>query len=163
MELLDIVGLVSSHVGFYRGVPVSLEPLSASSHKPAKVPLISCNFFLPESPISSDLHILCFPCCSSLSAWKPDVPSSVLSVHLVCEKCRLVPFCLVDIPCTFCCTVSYRSEAQVKHYHIKKNGEGKFFLAEKHAFKTIPELIYYHKHNCAGLCFENMLTTCDLH
>lgn len=39
----------------------------------------------------------------------------------------------------------------VKHYHIKINAENKYFLADKHPFLTIPELIYYHKHNCAGL------------
>jgi len=38
----------------------------------------------------------------------------------------------------------------VKHYHIRQNVEGRYYLAEKHAFPTIPELIYYHKHNCAG-------------
>ena len=41
----------------------------------------------------------------------------------------------------------------VKHYHIRQNAEGLYYLAEKHAFQTIPELVYYHKHNCAGLLF----------
>lgn len=43
------------------------------------------------------------------------------------------------------------SEGIVKHYHIKKNNEGHFFIAEKHAFPTIQELIHYHKHDSAGL------------
>jgi len=38
----------------------------------------------------------------------------------------------------------------VKHYHIRQNTEGLYYLADKHPFPTIPELIYYHKHNCAG-------------
>lgn len=39
----------------------------------------------------------------------------------------------------------------VKHYHIKMDSDDKYFLSDKHPFATIPELIYYHKHNCAGL------------
>lgn len=39
----------------------------------------------------------------------------------------------------------------VKHYHVKKDSNDKFFLSDKHRFATIPELIYYHKHDCAGL------------
>lgn len=40
---------------------------------------------------------------------------------------------------------------QVKHYHIKTNSKGQFYLTEKHQFPTIEELIFYHKHNSAGL------------
>lgn len=43
------------------------------------------------------------------------------------------------------------SEGHTKHYHIKQSNDGQYFVADKHLFKTIPELIYYHKHNCAGL------------
>ncbi|XP_057710570.1 tyrosine-protein kinase Tec isoform X2 [Corythoichthys intestinalis] len=41
----------------------------------------------------------------------------------------------------------------VKHYRIKET-EGppeQFYLAEKHVFRSIPELIAYHQHNAAGL------------
>ncbi|TDG99418.1 hypothetical protein EPR50_G00194200 [Perca flavescens] len=41
----------------------------------------------------------------------------------------------------------------IKHYHIKVN-QGtpqQFYLAEKHLFSSIPDLIEYHKHNAAGL------------
>ncbi|XP_026178329.1 tyrosine-protein kinase Tec isoform X2 [Mastacembelus armatus] len=43
--------------------------------------------------------------------------------------------------------------AAIKHYHIKEiQGSAKqFYLAEKHLFSSIPELIEYHKHNAAGL------------
>ena len=44
----------------------------------------------------------------------------------------------------------FRRDGQVRHYHIKKNGE-QFYLAEKHMFLTIPDLIYYHKHNAGGI------------
>ncbi len=40
----------------------------------------------------------------------------------------------------------------IKHYHIKETqGSPKqFYLAEKHLFSSIPDLIEYHKHNAAG-------------
>nr|XP_046236045.1 tyrosine-protein kinase Tec isoform X2 [Scatophagus argus] len=43
--------------------------------------------------------------------------------------------------------------AAIKHYHIKESQTvpRQFYLAEKHQFGTIPELIEYHKHNAAGL------------
>nr|XP_046262891.1 tyrosine-protein kinase ITK/TSK [Scatophagus argus] len=42
---------------------------------------------------------------------------------------------------------------RVKHYQIRQTetGEAAFYLAEKYLFSTIPELIYYHQHNAAGL------------
>ncbi|KAM9836648.1 tyrosine-protein kinase Tec [Aulostomus maculatus] len=41
----------------------------------------------------------------------------------------------------------------IKHYHIKEtlSSPKQFYLAEKHLFSTIPELITYHQHNAAGL------------
>ncbi|XP_053272605.1 tyrosine-protein kinase Tec isoform X3 [Pleuronectes platessa] len=43
--------------------------------------------------------------------------------------------------------------AVIKHYHIKETQDSppQFYLAEKHLFSSIPELIEYHKHNAAGL------------
>ncbi|XP_035206286.1 tyrosine-protein kinase Btk29A-like isoform X1 [Stegodyphus dumicola] len=43
------------------------------------------------------------------------------------------------------------SQPHVKHYHIKTNAKGEYYLSEKHAFPTVEDLIYYHKHNSAGL------------
>jgi len=49
-----------------------------------------------------------------------------------------------------------------KHYHIKQTPEGLYYLVEKHTFKTIQELIHYHKHNAAGMldctndCFRSL-------
>uniref|UniRef100_A0A8C4C742 Tyrosine-protein kinase n=1 Tax=Denticeps clupeoides TaxID=299321 RepID=A0A8C4C742_9TELE len=41
---------------------------------------------------------------------------------------------------------------RVKHYQIRQSPEsGKFYLAEKYLFNTIPALIQYHQHNAAGL------------
>ncbi|KAF6724022.1 Tyrosine-protein kinase Tec [Oryzias melastigma] len=41
----------------------------------------------------------------------------------------------------------------IKHYHIKQTETSppQYYLAEKHLFYSIPELIEYHKHNAAGL------------
>uniref|UniRef100_A0A669EFT4 Tyrosine-protein kinase n=1 Tax=Oreochromis niloticus TaxID=8128 RepID=A0A669EFT4_ORENI len=42
---------------------------------------------------------------------------------------------------------------RVKHYQIRQTetSPASFYLAEKYLFSTIPELIYYHQHNAAGL------------
>ncbi|XP_069129754.1 tyrosine-protein kinase Btk-like isoform X2 [Argopecten irradians] len=42
-------------------------------------------------------------------------------------------------------------DGMVRHYHIKKNDDGKYFISEKYAFASISELIHYHKHNAGGL------------
>ncbi|XP_006872735.1 PREDICTED: tyrosine-protein kinase TXK [Chrysochloris asiatica] len=42
------------------------------------------------------------------------------------------------------------SEATIKHYQIKKNDSGQCYVAERHLFQSIPELIQYHQHNAAG-------------
>ncbi|KAH0616211.1 hypothetical protein JD844_027167, partial [Phrynosoma platyrhinos] len=39
----------------------------------------------------------------------------------------------------------------IRHYHIKETPQKQYYLAEKHLFNSIPELIEYHKHNAAGL------------
>uniref|UniRef100_A0A6J0VEI6 Tyrosine-protein kinase n=1 Tax=Pogona vitticeps TaxID=103695 RepID=A0A6J0VEI6_9SAUR len=41
----------------------------------------------------------------------------------------------------------------IKHYHIKETSDNpkKYYVAEKHVFNCIPELINYHQHNSGGL------------
>ncbi|XP_031647479.1 tyrosine-protein kinase Tec isoform X1 [Oncorhynchus kisutch] len=43
--------------------------------------------------------------------------------------------------------------AAIRHYHIKETSgcPRQFYLAEKHLFTLIPDLIEYHNHNAAGL------------
>ncbi|XP_045920631.1 tyrosine-protein kinase Tec isoform X1 [Micropterus dolomieu] len=50
-------------------------------------------------------------------------------------------------------SVAGEGGSTIKHYHIKETqGTPKqFYLAEKHLFSSIPDLIEYHKHNAAGL------------
>ncbi|KAJ8403645.1 hypothetical protein AAFF_G00349710 [Aldrovandia affinis] len=56
-----------------------------------------------------------------------------------------------------CYTVSVFTKAlgsedgDIRHYQIKHNDAGLPFLAEKHVFSSIPDVIHYHKHNAAGL------------
>lgn len=51
-----------------------------------------------------------------------------------------------------CLNVCREGGAAIKHYYIKETqGSPKqFYLAEKHLFSSIPDLIEYHKHNAAG-------------
>ena len=41
---------------------------------------------------------------------------------------------------------------KVHHYHIHYSEEkGTYYLSEKHQFRTVHEVIHYHKHNSGGL------------
>uniref|UniRef100_A0A8D0CAY1 Tyrosine-protein kinase n=1 Tax=Salvator merianae TaxID=96440 RepID=A0A8D0CAY1_SALMN len=42
-------------------------------------------------------------------------------------------------------------QGTIRHYVVYSTPQNKYFLAEKHLFDTIPELINYHQHNSAGL------------
>lgn len=57
--------------------------------------------------------------------------------------------------------IFYRPHSHVKHYHIKQNSRGDFFLSEKHCCSTIPELINYHRHNSGGLASRLKASPCD--
>ncbi|KFQ60162.1 Cytoplasmic tyrosine-protein kinase BMX, partial [Pelecanus crispus] len=39
----------------------------------------------------------------------------------------------------------------IKHYHVHKTPENKYYLAENCWFESIPKLIHYHQHNSAGM------------
>ncbi|NWI16796.1 BMX kinase, partial [Crypturellus soui] len=39
----------------------------------------------------------------------------------------------------------------IKHYHVHRTTENKYYLAEKYCFESIPKLIHYHQHNSAGM------------
>ncbi|XP_020660304.2 tyrosine-protein kinase BTK isoform X1 [Pogona vitticeps] len=42
-------------------------------------------------------------------------------------------------------------QGMIRHYVVCSTPQNQYFLAEKHDFNTIPELIHYHQHNSAGL------------
>uniref|UniRef100_A0A8D0HJW0 non-specific protein-tyrosine kinase n=1 Tax=Sphenodon punctatus TaxID=8508 RepID=A0A8D0HJW0_SPHPU len=46
---------------------------------------------------------------------------------------------------------AYDHAGGTRHYLIKKNDTGQYYVAEKHLFVSVPELIQYHQHNGAGL------------
>ncbi|KAM5271922.1 tyrosine-protein kinase TXK [Ctenodactylus gundi] len=43
------------------------------------------------------------------------------------------------------------TEAMIKHYQIKRNDSGQWYVVKRHLFQTVPELVWYHQHNAAGL------------
>lgn len=55
----------------------------------------------------------------------------------------------------------FRPHPHVKHYHIKQNSRGEFYLSEKHCCNSIPDLINYHKHNSGGLASRLKTSPCD--
>lgn len=47
--------------------------------------------------------------------------------------------------------VGGENSGSCRHYNICTTPQGHFYVAEKHNFSTIPELINYHQHNAAGM------------
>uniref|UniRef100_A0A3Q4MNV9 Tyrosine-protein kinase n=1 Tax=Neolamprologus brichardi TaxID=32507 RepID=A0A3Q4MNV9_NEOBR len=48
-------------------------------------------------------------------------------------------------------TVSLEAVGSCRHYNICTTQQSQYYLAEKHNFNTIAELINYHQHNAAGM------------
>lgn len=55
----------------------------------------------------------------------------------------------------------FRPHPHVKHYHIKQNTRGEFYLSEKHCCGSIPDLVNYHRHNSGGLASRLKTSPCD--
>ncbi|XP_030048498.1 tyrosine-protein kinase TXK [Microcaecilia unicolor] len=76
---------------------------------------------------------------------------------LLRQECKEGAFIVRDSSQKGAHTVSVYSQdglnngGNVRHYHIKRDNLGLYYLAEKHLFKSIPELIQYHQQNAAGL------------
>lgn len=87
--------------------------------------------------------------------------------HLVCIRkvlpfARLLLFHLYPAFLAFCCNLVFLKEnllifstdnnPVIKHYHINETTDfpKRYYLAEKHVFDCIPELINYHQHNAGG-------------
>lgn len=91
--------------------------------------------------ITFSIHDL-FYFCTSLS----------IIHYLQCFKYVCI---ILEVLCTSIILLFYslpRSRPQVKHYHIKKDQEGNYYLSHNIKCPTIPELIYRHQLNPAGLC-----------
>lgn len=66
------------------------------------------------------------------------------SEHLCVCVCVRVHACV-------CVCVCVRSPTgDIRHYQIKTTDSGLYYLAEKHTFSSIPDVIHYHEHNAAG-------------
>lgn len=70
------------------------------------------------------------------------------------ESCCLMNWLSFKVTCCLL-TNSYfidcrTLEATIKHYQIKRKDSGQWYVAEKHLFQSIPDLIWYHQHNAAG-------------
>ncbi|XP_005232165.2 tyrosine-protein kinase TXK isoform X2 [Falco peregrinus] len=76
---------------------------------------------------------------------------------LLRQKCKEGAFVVRDSSQQGLLTLSMYSQAKgshngdIRHYHIKKNHLGQYYVAEKYLFSSVPELIEYHQHNAAGL------------
>nr|XP_021483448.1 tyrosine-protein kinase TXK [Meriones unguiculatus] len=44
-----------------------------------------------------------------------------------------------------------RTQSPIKHYQIKRNDSGQWYVTERHLFPSVPELVQYHQYNAAGL------------
>lgn len=93
--------------------------------------------------------------------------SSLLSPHPFTVR-KAVPFLcsllfhLYPKFLSFCCNLVFLKEnfiffstdnnPVIKHYHINETTDfpKRYYLAEKHIFDCIPELINYHQHNAGG-------------
>lgn len=102
-----------------------------------------------------------------------------IQVHRVHQQLQLTPrssrilsggrfsplfpcFCLYPRSLSFCCKLfplkenvlffSTDNSPVIKHYHINETTDfpKRYYLAEKHVFDSIPDLINYHQHNAAG-------------
>lgn len=76
--------------------------------------------------------------------------------------CSLAPLPFIPRFLSFCCSLVFLKEnllffstdnnPVIKHYHINETTDfpKRYYLAEKHVFDCIPELINYHQHNAGG-------------
>lgn len=53
------------------------------------------------------------------------------------------------------------NDAAVKHYHIRKTNDGKYFITENYAFSTLPELVVFHKQDPHGWNIT-IITLCSI-
>ncbi|EPY80138.1 hypothetical protein CB1_000854017 [Camelus ferus] len=95
------------------------------------VPILS----LPAPPDNTIQSIFCCCCCCSVQKRNEGlIPSNYVTENKPTN---------LEI---------YESmEATIKHYQIKRNDSGQWYVAERHLFQSVPELIWYHQHNAAGL------------
>ena len=80
-------------------------------------------------------------------------------VSIFSSKLSCITFISERKFCTYKIHSNIIRRFQVKHYHIKQNPQGGFFLSEKHCCASIPELIEYHSYNGMFICYILIITT----
>lgn len=85
----------------------------------------------------------------------------VFTPYRYTQKCKLDDFFEFLQKKYICMQLIFRPHPHVKHYHIKQNSRGEFFLSEKHCCNSIPDLINYHKYNSGGLASRLKSSPCD--
>ncbi|NXL86720.1 BMX kinase, partial [Alectura lathami] len=88
-------------------------------------------------------------------SWYAGRISRAQSEQLLCQKVLHIPYCLctnnrgnVSVPVVF---AILSKKGTVKHYHVHKTPENKYYLTENYCFDSVPKLIHYHQHNSAGM------------
>uniref|UniRef100_A0A8C2U8D7 Cytoplasmic tyrosine-protein kinase BMX n=1 Tax=Coturnix japonica TaxID=93934 RepID=A0A8C2U8D7_COTJA len=72
--------------------------------------------------------------------------------QLLYQKVLHIPYCL-DMSSQQKVSVFavLSKKGTVKHYHVHKTPENKYYLTENQCFESISKLIHYHQHNSAGM------------
>ncbi|KAM9247506.1 cytoplasmic tyrosine-protein kinase BMX [Leptosomus discolor] len=89
--------------------------------------------------------------------WYAGNTSRAQSEQLLCQKGKEGAFMVRKSSQAGMYTVSVFSKVPeskkgtIKHYHVHKTPENKYYLAENYCFESIPKLIHYHQHNSAGM------------
>ncbi|KAM6095422.1 LOW QUALITY PROTEIN: cytoplasmic tyrosine-protein kinase BMX [Chlamydotis macqueenii] len=89
--------------------------------------------------------------------WYAGNISCAQSEQLLCQKGKEGAFIVWKSSQAGMYTVSVfsnsarRKKGTVRHYHVHKTPENKYYLTENYCFGSIPKLIHYHQHNSAGM------------
>uniref|UniRef100_A0A8C0BUV5 Tyrosine-protein kinase n=1 Tax=Buteo japonicus TaxID=224669 RepID=A0A8C0BUV5_9AVES len=158
--------------GWMRGsrweLVVSLLSRGLKSHRQDKSQVYSLAFKSSFENIYNVWHFSCV-CCAlfrnqsvnnkpniSLCSWYAGNISRAQSEQLLRQKGKEGAFVVRKSSQAGMYTVSVFSKVPdkkgtVKHYHVHKTPENKYYLSEKYCFESIPKLIHYHQHNSAGM------------
>lgn len=80
----------------------------------------------------------------------------VVRTNLFLNICVFVCVCMRVHACMCVCVCARSPTGDIRHYQIKKTDSGQYYLAEKHTFSSIPDVIHYHEHNAAGTHTGNL-------
>ncbi|NXJ39597.1 BMX kinase, partial [Ciconia maguari] len=111
---------------------------------------VPSTYLRKNQPVNNKPHI-------SLCSWYTGNVSRAQSEQLLRQKGKEGAFMVRKSSQAGMYTVSVFSrvpeskKGTIKHYHVCKTPENKYYLAENYCFESIPNLIHYHQHNSAGM------------